>query len=68
MKQLKEKIHKITYKVGVEVDNSPHNDLLATMKANDNCIGQKYPAGTFRYLFWKEQLKEVDQMLMKRLV
>ena len=57
VKQLRGKIQRITNKVGVEVDDALHNDLLTTMKDNDSRIEEKYPTGTFRYLFWKEQMK-----------
>lgn len=39
------------------MDDALHNDLLTTMKDNDSRIEEKYPTGTFRYLFWKEQMK-----------
>ena len=57
IKQLKEKIIQITNKSGVEVDNALHSDLLTIMKDNDGCVDKKYPPGTFRHLFWKEQMK-----------
>ena len=57
LKKLKEVIRSSTENSGIVVDNNLHSDLLNIMQSNDKSIEDTFPAGTFRNLFWKEQLK-----------
>ncbi len=60
LKMLRKKIEVSTEKVGIEVDQDLHGDLLQSMKDHDKSIEDAYPAGSFRHLFWKEQLKSAS--------
>ena len=57
LKKLKEVIRSSTENSGIVVDNNLHSDLLNIMQSNDKSLEDTFPAGTFRNLFWKEQLK-----------
>ena len=59
LKKLKEVIRSSIENSGIVVDNNLHSasDLLNIMQSNDKSIEDTFPAGTFRNLFWKEQLK-----------
>lgn len=57
VKKLQEYIKSSTEKNGVLVDESLHNDLQAVMKDQSKEISKLFPEGSFRRLFWDEQLK-----------
>ena len=52
-KRLKESIDKS----GVTVENELHSDLVKTMDDNSEEIKKKYAEGTFRRLFWDQQMQ-----------
>ena len=43
--------------IGVNVDKPLHCDLLSIMEKENDSVKDKFPEGTFRRLFWEEQLK-----------
>ena len=57
IKRLREKIEKATNLNGVIVDDSLHQDLSSVMNEHNDSIEKQFPEGTFRGLFWQEQLK-----------
>ena len=59
MKLLRERIKSSTEKKGVLVDESLHNDLEAIMADQNKEVNKLFPKGSFRRLFWEEQLKMV---------
>ena len=42
---------------GTSVDPNLHNDQVAIMEDKSQEINEKYPTGTFKNLFWEQQLK-----------
>ena len=59
-KQVKRVQHIIEQSVeanGTAVDPNFHNDLVAIMEDKSQEINDKYPTGTFKNLFWEQQLK-----------
>ena len=42
---------------GTTVDPSLHNDLVAIMESKSQEVKEQYPTGTFKNLFWEQQLK-----------
>ena len=57
VKKLREYIKSSTEKNGVLVDENLHSDLQAVMKDQSKEISKLFPEGSFRRLFWDEQLK-----------
>lgn len=57
VKKLKEKIEKATERCGVDLEKSLSTELCTIMEDNNSEITKLYPEGTFRRLFWDEQLK-----------
>lgn len=57
VKKLQEYIKSSTEKNGVLVDENLHNDLQAVMTDQSEEINRLFPEGSFRRLFWDEQLK-----------
>ena len=57
VKKLRETIQHSTEQNGVEVDENLHTDLVSIMKNNYSSVEAQFPVGTFRHLFWKEQMK-----------
>ena len=57
VQKLREKIRKSTEKRGIHVDSQLHDELTSTMEQNDDQIRKDFPPGTFRHLFWEQQLK-----------
>ena len=57
VKKLQEYIKSSTEKNGVLVDESLHNDLQAVTNDQSKEISKLFPEGSFRRLFWDEQLK-----------
>ncbi len=54
---MQEAIRFSTDERGIDVESSFHQDLLTIMSDNNKDIQQHYPQGSFRRLFWEEQLK-----------
>ncbi len=57
VKRLKLKIEKLTTLNGVIVDEPLHQELNNIMSEQNESIESKFPEGTFRGLFWKQQMK-----------
>ena len=45
---------------GVVVDESLHQDLCSIMEEKNGVVKESFPEGTFRRLFWDEQLRAVQ--------
>ena len=58
---LEAKIEQLTSRSGVEVDPSFHQDLVSIMEGNNGKIAAEFPEGTFRQLFWEQQLKAAEK-------
>ena len=43
--------------MGISVDEPLHQDLLEITEQHSNSIMEKFPTGSFRRLFWEEQIK-----------
>ena len=56
LKNLESKVTKLNSK-GISVDESLHQDLLEITEHHHSSIMEKFPAGSFRRLFWEEQIK-----------
>ena len=61
VQRLKLSIEESRKQHGVELDPLLHQDLSSIMEANDTAISNEFPPGSFRRLFWDEQLK-VNQL------
>lgn len=57
VKRLKEAITESTARDGVQVPPDLHDDLSSIMESNNDTVLQDFPPGSFRRLFWDEQLK-----------
>ena len=57
VKRLKLKIDKLSTLNGVIVDEPLHQELSSIMTEQNDSIASKFPEGTFRGLFWKQQMK-----------
>lgn len=57
IQKLKEKIQESSEVSGVCLDEALHFDLVNIMKEQDNSIKENFPEGSFRRLFWTEQMK-----------
>ncbi len=55
IKRLKVKIDKMATLNGIIVDEPLHQDLCSIMNEQNKLIETKFPEGTFRRLFWKQQ-------------
>ena len=55
--KLFEKIENITRTDGNIVSEELHNDLVTIMTNNDQKVKDSFPEGSFRRLFWEQQLK-----------
>jgi len=55
--KLSVKLEEILKKSGITVDTDLHDELLDIMGENNHSVLQKFPSGSFRRLFWEEQLK-----------
>lgn len=60
VKKLREKVEKLTERNGIEVQQTLSADLQSIMEENNSEIGKLYPEGTFRRLFWDQQLKATE--------
>ena len=54
--KLRKKIQKITCECGESLDNDLQQDLLSIMAENTQCVKTAFPEGSFRRLFWEQQL------------
>lgn len=57
VKRMEEVIRLSTEERGISVESCLHQDLLTIMNDNNHDIQQQFPTGSFRRLFWEEQLK-----------
>ena len=57
VKGLQKKVEKLTDTFTIDVDCSLHTDILSIMNENDRNVKDEFPEGTFRRLFWEQQLK-----------
>ena len=57
VRRLKLKIEESMLRHGVEVDEGLHRDLSNIMEASKDTVSKEFPQGSFRRLFWDEQLK-----------
>ena len=55
IKNLKDKITKLTESEGVNVESDFHKDMLSIMESNNEAIAKQFPEGSFRRIFWEEQ-------------
>lgn len=60
-RKLQVKIEMLTQQQGESVDNGLHGDLLDIMKENTPEIEKAYPEGSFKRLFWEEQLRAASK-------
>lgn len=60
VKMLREAIECSVNQSGINVDSSFHQDLLAIMNERNSDIEKKFSKGTFRRLFWEQQLKSAQ--------
>ena len=68
LKDLRQKVTKLTESLGVSVDESLHQDLSQITQQHDDTIKEKFPEGSFKRLFWDEQMKAAtvsDPRLMR---
>ena len=61
VRKLQEKIEKLTEQQGDKVDDDFHGDLLGIMKEKSPEIEKAYPEGSFKRLFWEEQLRAASK-------
>ena len=54
-------VEELTRKNGVNVEPSFHQDLISIMGENQDKIAAQYPEGSFRRLFWEQQIKRSKQ-------
>ena len=59
VKKLTNEIEKLSEKSGMEVDPELHSDMTTIMSSSD--IDKYFPQGSFKRLFWEEQLKMAKQ-------
>ena len=57
VQKLRLRIKESAESIGVNVDEPLHCDLLSIMEKENDSVKDKFPEGTFRRLFWEEQLK-----------
>ena len=57
VQRLKLRIKESTEKHGIEVQDELHQDLSSIMETSNEAVTKEYPPGSFRRLFWDEQLK-----------
>ena len=50
------KIEQLTHECGQTLENALNSNLLGIMQDNSDEIRDAYPEGSFRQLFWEEQL------------
>ena len=58
--KLKELLKDATEKDGITVDGPLHDDLLSIMKESTPRIREQFAKGTFRRLFWDQQLQSAE--------
>lgn len=57
VRKLKKKIEESKLQHGVQVGPELHQDLSSIMESNNEAVLNEFPEGSFRRLFWEEQLK-----------
>ena len=57
LSKLQAKVKQLTQKQGESVSDALHDDLRSIMEENSDQIAKAYPEGSFRRLFWEEQLR-----------
>lgn len=57
VEKLKRKISESKEKLGIQLQPDLHQDLSSIMEENHEGICREFPPGTFRRLFWEEQMK-----------
>ena len=55
--KLQNRIETLTQEYGETVDEDFHEDLLSIMQTNSKQVRDAYPEGSFKRLFWEEQLR-----------
>ena len=60
MRRMKEALELSTAQSGVGAEDL-HKDLLTIMHENNAAISQQFPPGTFRRLFWDQQLESAQK-------
>ena len=58
---LRAAVEELTRKNGVNVEPSFHQDIVSIMSENQDKIAAQYPEGSFRRLFWEQQIKRSKQ-------
>ena len=56
-KRLKERIQKVTESYGIQLQADLHSDLEIIMKEMTKKVHEDCPKGSFRRIFWDEQIK-----------
>ena len=64
VKKLQERIRRATETNGIDVNESLHQDLLSIMNDNNSDIRKQFPKGSFRRLFWEQQLQQLNLKLL----
>lgn len=59
-RKLKDTIQKLTHQQGVDLEPEVHNELHRIMHEFGGKVRQKYLQGSFRYLFWEQQLQALQ--------
>lgn len=54
---MKEKIQQLTESNGIELQHDLHSDLESIMKDMTKKVQEDRPEGSFRRIFWDEQIK-----------
>ena len=66
VRKLQAKIEQLTQQQGDNVENGFHGDLLGIMKEKTPEIVEAYPEGSFKRLFWEEQLRAASKKDMRQ--
>lgn len=61
VRKLQAKIENLTQQLGNSVDSGLHGDLLDIMKENTPEMEKAFPEGSFKRLFWQEQLRAASK-------
>ena len=65
--RLKERINRSTDSKGIVVDDSLNDDLSKIMEESNSSINEHFPEGSFRRLFWEQQLQAARARNMKQM-
>jgi hypothetical protein len=55
IKRLEKRLEEAIERRGLEVDESLHKDLCATISHASSEVKEKYPPGSFQRIFWEQQ-------------